>query len=407
MDKLSRPNEKLIRSWNHEMVRFPQSFTIDSLSLENSFGKDHTLVRDIIIFISFKIKTDLFNFARFSLSEFADRMKYDPKNLRRTLINYKGNTKLAPIYKDHTFDGHFDSVLFRMLKENVIVTRKFNGTYDTINAGKGYQIFTDLVTKKGKAQNSKVEYGVTLSENVLNSFIAEYNILSIDDYITSGLLNKNNSETMGGARNFYIFLCHALAVARHEMYVKKLLVPKYKVPLDEISEIFGHDLSREAKDRKRNITKLLDKLKKNLKLDFDYKYVGDRYKYYIEFSFSENALKLYDRTQQERFLTTTINRLNEVFKNLYRSENWFKEDTASDLFQRWLNSAKTDMERKIRVIKNSYQDIYNVKSDDISDEFCRDLITKGFNVVKDELLNYTYLLGSEKSGVTEPLREST
>jgi len=289
-----------------------------------------------------------------------------------------------------------------MLKENVIVSRKINGIYETINAGKGYQIFTDLVTKKGKAKNSKVEYGVTLSENVFNSFIAEYNILSIDDYITSGLLNKNNSETMGGARNFYIFLCHALAVARYEMYVKKLLVPKYKIPLDDISEIFGHDLTRAAKDRKKNITKLLDRLKKNLKLEFDYKYVGDRYKYYIEFTFSKEALKLYDRTQQERFLTTTINRLNEAFKNLYRNETWYNENTASTFFQKWINSTSIDMERKISVVKNPYLDIYSVKSDDVTNEFCKNLIIKGFKVIKDELLDYTYIPGFEKNGVAEP-----
>lgn len=274
MNKLVNSNEKIIQSWNTDIVRFPQSFTIDSLSLENSFGKDHTMVRDILIFIAFKIKADLFNFAKFTLSDFAHTMKYDPKNLRRTLARFQENAKLAPIYKEHVFDGHFDNVLFRMLKENVIVTKKINGVYDTINAGRGYQIFTDLITKKGKAKNSTVEYGVTLSEKILNSFLAEYNILSMDDYITAGLINKNNSETMGGARNFYIFLCHALAVARYEIYSKKALIPKFKVPLDDISEILGHDLTRAAKDRKQNATKLLEKFKKNMRLEFDYKYVG-------------------------------------------------------------------------------------------------------------------------------------
>jgi hypothetical protein len=172
MTKLAKSTERgVIQSWNTDIVRFPRSFTIDNLSLENSFGRDHTMVRDIIIFIAVRIKANLFNFAKFTLSEFAKTMKYDPANLRRTLATYKENAKLAPIYKEHVFDGQFDNVLFRMLKENVIVTRKINGEHDTINAGRGYQIFTDLITKKGKAQNSKVEYGVTLSENIINSFI--------------------------------------------------------------------------------------------------------------------------------------------------------------------------------------------------------------------------------------------
>ena len=68
-----------------------------------------------------------------------------------------------------------------------------------------------------------------------------------------------------------------------------------------------------------------------------------------------------------------------------------------------VNNQKTDLDNKISVIKSSYRDIYDSKDDDISNEFCIELIRKGFKVVKDELLNYTYspLFSSGKSGVTE------
>jgi len=71
-------------------------------------------------------------------------------------------------------------------------------------------------------------------------------------------------------REYVGFFPSILLIIQYE----KDITPKFKVPLDEISEILGHDLTRAAKDRKQNATKLLEKFKKNMRLEFDYKYVG-------------------------------------------------------------------------------------------------------------------------------------
>lgn len=57
-------------------VRFDRNLFLNLSDLENTFGEDAPLAKDIIVFMAHQFKSDLFGYTSFSLMDFCKKMKW-------------------------------------------------------------------------------------------------------------------------------------------------------------------------------------------------------------------------------------------------------------------------------------------------------------------------------------------
>ena len=62
--------EQVLVSSTRNISRIDQSVADNLKDIERSFGMDSGIVTDFIVFVTKKLKTDLFGYTRFTLSEF-------------------------------------------------------------------------------------------------------------------------------------------------------------------------------------------------------------------------------------------------------------------------------------------------------------------------------------------------
>lgn len=370
---MPKQNTSLADLFSTLAVRVPQAITLDVNAIRNSFGTDSTLITDLIVFFSQHRKRDLFNNIRFSLSDFAKTMNYNTDNLRRCEKEFK--KKNLPVLKEHVYDGVFEYALFRMLKENVI----FEGNYQGRYRAESFQLIQGIEIYNNTKANSKRIYEIKPSDFLLETIFREFFVLNIEDYVLAGSLNKNNRSTIGAARSLYMELIRGLHLARYQL--QQGAEPIYFTNVDVLTRACYYDPTREPKDRKNALIKLLDKLQNLKHLKFTYEFFnaqGKRPAYDIKIEYSLDNMNEYEKELETKYFNYLFSILKKQFEQ--RFPQYVKTDNA---FGTWLGNNQFDREIKINCVKSAYKHIYN---EDLRESTAENFINSGLKAESWKLI---------------------
>ena len=343
------------------ITRYPLQLGNDAAALKRSFHDDHALVRDIIVFISRKMKIDLFNSLRFTLAEFAKEMKYSVHYLTRTRQDVaKMKKTYQPKLNGHLFDGNFEYVLYKMVSTNLM----FSGGDKNNFSMAGIKLVSDIqITIDPKVQNKRI-YTIKLANEFIYSVLKLYQRISYNDYVYASL---GSTRQIGGLRSLYVKLCHmqyvSYSVYKREISIKKssdFPHPYYETTVDELCEIGDISLSLDPKEKKKALTRLLENIKKNLKqLQFSYEYFSNtdqRVKFLLRISFPIDENNLKEFKNESIFWSNLLAILKERFESLYPEKvlNIGEDLKTYNKFSEWLIDQEADINLKVCSVQESY-----------------------------------------------------
>lgn len=282
-----------------ELSRVPQYLSFDNTVLQRAYQSDSILLRDIIVYILNKKSKNLFEEYSFSLIEFCREMGYEKTNLQRTKPEFMNvtqrNKNILPVVDNHVFDGIFEHALYRGLKENIIISRKGEKDIEF----RSYRVIEELRVEYDRETKKDVKrvYTIKLAKELLENLFKEYFLI---DYLDYKSIKASKVSLIGSYRNFYIFMAQMIAVSqkgKDDNYT-------YIVSVDKLTEVLSLNSEESPRKKKQNIKCILEKLKdivENTKFNYEFVKNGDRYAYWVEFSFSEGVKNYFNEKSKAIF----------------------------------------------------------------------------------------------------------
>ena len=302
-------------------TRIPQDFVWEPTALERQFGKEAPIIRDLIAYcIHKKMYADtLWGDVTFTIEDFAKEFNYR----RQELSTIKESKYNDTMLDGHDFHNVFELALFRALKENFIISRKYkkkDGTEEI--AHNSYRILSELRCNINDSETQKKRkqiYTVKISNELLNVIIGtkkEFYLFDLNQY-----KQIRSRKGQDGKRTMYQVINQLLHFSQHSD--KTSTPPDLTKPLDEVAKIMGIDIDN-PKDKKKRVKQYLDEIKEQTGFFFDYSFVtkeNERFKYYVEFSFSKRVKDWHkDSFMYSKFMSKFIsNRMKDWL------EFWIKE----------------------------------------------------------------------------------
>jgi len=344
--------EQVLVSSTRNISRIDQSVADNLKDIERSFGMDSGIVTDFIVFVTKKLKTDLFGYTRFTLSEFCKESGRNKQYLCETHPIFKNSGTKVPEFFGHKFESMFDFVLFRMIKENIIFSKdySYNDSGQVIHL-KNFPILKDIKLNIDRNSNGVKVYEIRVSDQLLDGFMKRYYTIESNGY---KLVGKGRGGD--GRKRLFIFLYKT----KHILGSQNTAVTRFSI--DYLAQLADIDV-KENKLRKLSIKRVLDAMKKNGQISFSYTFVqGDVTKknqenYWVEIDFSEamNNNDLLEPRGDNSFFKNLINDLKSSFERKYANLNIRDE---KDSFQRWLTNSSSDLDEKIQIVQSSHYKAY-------------------------------------------------
>jgi len=354
----------------NELSRIPQSFTFDSNAIDRKFTSEAPIIRDIIVYVARMKMRNIWGEVSFTIDDFCNEFGHNRSNLQRTLKQFENvpNSMLPTIPGDtHTWDGLFEYALYRALNENIVISRKRGGVEEI----ESYQIIEKLyVNYKNKGASGKRErrtYTLKMANKLLENLIGEYFLIDYEDYRS---LSSTQISSVGGYRNFYLYMSRMIATSRYknEKQQNGNTDFTYIISVDELCNILNVNFSQ-PNDKKKHIKKTLNYLEKNLKnTPFFWQFVkqGKSYAYYVSFTFPHTTITFFN----EKLKAVFINKLKESLKadyikkdnpkfssyEIYKASN----DIVKDDFTEWFFNPE-NRESKENCFRKVYQQVYQME----------------------------------------------
>lgn len=344
----------------YALNRIDRSVVDNLRDIERSFGVDAGIVTDFIIFVSTKLKQNLFGYTVFTLNDFcrqSGRNKQDLCALHPAFAaGGKGKKDTVPEWGGHRFSTVFDYALFNMLQKNII----FSKSYEYNEEGKvieltNFPILKDIKLNVDRQSNAIKYYEIRVSDEMLHGFLQRYYTVETHGY---RLVGKGRGGD--GRKRLFVYLCKI----RHVLLSKKESTLA-KFPVDFLSDIAGREV-KEDRNRKTSLKRILDTIQEKGKLPFEYKFVqGDPSKPYqedywvqLDFAAGGNIAELVERRGDNLFYRALVEDLKKAFNNLWKGAI-IKDE--KDTFQRWLNNNNSDLDTKANIYCSVYYRAYNEK----------------------------------------------
>lgn len=290
-----------------ELSRVPRllSESYNSGLIERLYDSGGSVMLDIIVYLCGNHIKDLFGESWFSIDDFCTKMGYDRTKLQRKLSEEKmkdlfGKRSPNYIFRDingkeisHPIETVFEAALYKLGLENISypVVSNDGTSYIFIQILTKFEIKTNFKTKKG----TKRLYSATLNNLIKDSVYTLYNLIESQDY---RLLPSKY-------RYFYLELSKMIFLIKYK--IKTGSLPNYRLTVDQLAKLFNLNFD-ENKERKRNVTKILNGINEHLKFtNFQFKYIkgaNDKWAYTVEFEFSKETLEYFD----ERYTATFTQR---------------------------------------------------------------------------------------------------
>lgn len=344
--------EQTIINSTKSISRIDQSVADNLKDIELSFGIDSGIVTDFIVFVTKKLKTDLFGYTRFTLNEFCNESGRNRQDLQKRHLIFQKSDAKVPDYFGHKFETVFDYVLFRMIKENIIFSKDYSyNDGERVIHLKNFPILKDIKLNIDRNSNGIKVYEIRVSDQLLNGFMKRYYTIE-----SSGYRMVGKGRGGDGRKKLFIFLYKT----KHILGSQNTTITR--LPIDYLAQIADVDV-KENKLRKVSIKRVLDAIRKNGEIPFSYTFVqGDATKknqenYWVEIDFSEamNNKELWEPRGDNSFFKNLLVELRFSFERKYPNVN-IKDE--KDSFQRWLTNSFADLDEKIQIVQSVHYRAY-------------------------------------------------
>ncbi len=335
--------------------RIDQSVADNLKDIELSFGMDAGIVTDFIVFVTKKLKTDLFGYTQLTLSEFCKESGRNKQDLCARHPIFEKNGAEVPDYFGHKFESVFDYVIFRMIKENIIFTKNYsyNDNGKVIHL-QNFPILKDIKLNIDRNSNGVKVYEIRVSDQLLTGFMKRYYTIESNGYRMVG-----KGRGGDGRKRLFIFLYKT----KHILSSQNTTITR--IPIDYLAQIANIEV-KENKLRKVSVKRVLDAIRVNGQLPFTYTFVqGDPTKrfqenYWVEMDFAEamNHRELSEPRGDNSFFTNLLYDLKFYFDNKYSDVSIKGE---KDQFQRWLTNSSVDLNEKSEIVQSAHYRAYGRK----------------------------------------------
>lgn len=312
--------------------------------IERSFGRQSGIVQDFIIFISAKLKTDLFGYTRFTLQEFCTATGRRRQELAVIHPDFASGVKKAPEVEveGYVFNTVMDFALYSMLEKNII----FSSRYEVKGNGQviqmhNFPILKDLKLNFDRKSKEQKVYDVRLSDELLNGFLYRYYTVNAESY---KLVGKGRGGE--GRKRLLLYLSKL-----NHVLLSVNTSGQTSIPLDRLCYLANINDSKPY-HKKQNLSRVLDFIQKDGKFPFKYDYLNSEGKegYIVNLRFPESSNKQL-LLKEHNFYCRLLEGLYTAFNKQVINEQLV---TDKDPFQCWLANANLDTALKAQALVNAY-----------------------------------------------------
>ena len=347
------------------MENFNQLGRIDRAIAENlsdirvGFGDYSALALDFVVFISQRIKYDLFGYTRFTLSDFCKATGRHRSDLSRKLPQ-----AYLKKYPPHSVDGYkfdtiFEHLLIQLMKTNIL----FSETYEERSKERtveiaAIRIVSDVKLNFSRLPNEPKIFDVRLSPEILDGFFRRYYTIDSDSYrlVGSGRGRERRQTVV-----VYLSMLRHILLSKNN-YTTTIALENFVSQMD----IADQEPFRQKETVKRVLTYIRDKAS----FPFDWEFVnqGTGYQYFIRLTFhpvySKSTL-----VKEHHFYYG----LKGDLKLLYDTRHGINK--PKEHFQAWLTNKNEDAYDKLSILKKVYSRYFSIN---LTDKQSLILYTKGF-----------------------------
>lgn len=318
--------------------------------IQRSFGSQAGIVQDFIVFISRRLKTDLFGYTRFTIQDFCRYTGRRRQELAMIHPDFASGKLLPPQIQGFAFQTVLDYALYSMMERNII----FSTTYqyklkDAVIQLHSFPILKDLKLNFSRMDNAQKVYDIRVSDELLNGFLSRYYTLNAECY-------KQVGKGRGGDSRKKLLLY--LSKLSHAVSSSGL--PDTLVPVDRLCE-FADISDTRPSHKKQNLIRMLNAILATGHFRFSFEFVHQpAYMVRLVFMpvFSGRVLQV-----EHLFYFRLLTNLRALFDSLqmpYKGKGIAFANFDEDPFQAWLVSRELNVPEKAQILAQAYYLALNV-----------------------------------------------
>ncbi len=326
--------------------------------IERSFGSQAGLVQDFIVFISKKLKTDLFGFTRFTIQEFCQETGRMRQELSLVHPDFVSGKIKPPVIQGYEFNTVLDFALYTMLEKNIIFSKVYEvkAKEKTISMH-SFPILKDLKLNFDRRSKEKKIYEIRISDELLGGFLTRYYTLSSESYRLVG--KGRGGESRKKLLIYLSKLSHVILTTESNCQTL--------IPVERLCQ-FGDIKDRKPSHKKQNLSRMLEYIRSKGSFSFDYEFVtnGFNFEYFVKLTFSRVDKRVL--IKEHGFYYKLLSTLKAVFDSR-KDRAHLPEDT--DQFQAWIVRANVDTSLKAQALIQAYYHAFQIN---LSQSYAIDLI---------------------------------
>lgn len=332
-----------------QLGRLDRAIAENLKDIRSCFEADAGIVLDFIVFISRRIKTDLFGYTRFTLKEFCELTGRHRQDLAQKHALFLEPGRRPPEIEGFRFETVFDYALILMMRRNLIFSNVIQSKEDerTIRI-ESIRILQDVKINFNRKSNEAKVYDVRLSPELLNGFISRYYTIDVQAYKKAG---RGRGKEQRQALVIY------LSVLRHILLSKSEI--KTVVPLSVLAYHANIAAGKTSFHRNEAVDSLLQFIREKTDLGFDYRICNGRFGHEksVELIFQPPLVRS-DLIREHNFYFLLFQHLRDFFSSTQKAESRHPDSNDPDPFQLWLSSVRNKQE-KVGIVKYCYQQVYH------------------------------------------------
>ena len=326
--------------------------------IQRSFGKQAGIVQDFIVFISRRLKTDLFGYTRFTVQEFCKYTGRSRQELALIHPDFASGKCQPPVIQGYAFQTVLDYALYSMMERNIIFSSRYEvKEKDAVIHMHNFPILKDLKLNFSRNSNDPKVYEIKVSDELIHGFLSRYYTLNAESY---KLVGKGRG---GDSRKKLL-----LYLSKLSHVVQSSGMNETTVPLNRLCE-FADIKDQRPSHKKQNLNRMLLYIKDTGQFMLDWQYLS-RPAYLVRLIFTPMVSGRILQAEHS-FYYRLIGGLRSVYDSLAKCSN---TEGAVDPFQDWVADRSLNLELKAQVLAKAYYISYNL---DISAAHAVSLIRSG------------------------------
>jgi hypothetical protein len=305
--------------------------------IERSFGGQAGIVQDFIVFISRRLKTDLFGYTRFTLQEFCIGTGRRRQELALIHPDFASGKVLPPMIQGYAFNTVMDYALYSMMERNIIFSARYEVTdKESVIQMHNFPILKDLRLNFSRRDKEQKVYEIRLSDELLQGFLSRYYTLDAESYRRVGKGRGGDSR-----KKLLLYLskiCHVLTSTGQT---------ETTLPVDRLCQ-FADITDLKPSHKKQALSRMLSLICVVGHFPLDYEFVSGS-GYMVRLLFRSPLTKRIFQTEHNFYL-----RLMSGLQTIHNGKSAAQLIIDEDPFQAWLVAAHLDIEAKAQVLAQTY-----------------------------------------------------